>query len=88
MAVPPQSVAKVLWRARQTAGTARPHLLRKSGARKSVVAVTGNGYIARGSGSYLCRGHNRQRPLLYNTQRNVYLATQTIPFESKSSLTL
>jgi hypothetical protein len=41
MATLRKSVAKVLWRAPQTAGTAPPHLLRKSGARKSVVAVTG-----------------------------------------------
>jgi hypothetical protein len=41
MAVPPQSVAKVLWRARLCAGTARRRPSRTSGARKSVVAVTG-----------------------------------------------
>jgi len=35
------TVAKVLWRARQTAGTARRHLSRIFAARKSVVAVTG-----------------------------------------------
>ena len=32
---------KVLWRPKPSGGTARPHLLRISGARKSVVAVTG-----------------------------------------------
>jgi len=39
--VPPQSVGRVLWRAKPSGRTARPHLLRISGARKSVVAVTG-----------------------------------------------
>ena len=34
-------VVRVLQRATGTAGNARPHLLRISGARKSVVAVTG-----------------------------------------------
>jgi len=38
--------------------------------------------------SYLWRGHNRQRPLLHNTQRNVYLATEAIRFKFKSSLSL
>jgi hypothetical protein len=37
--VPPQSVGRVLWRAKPSGRTARPHLLRISGARKSVVAV-------------------------------------------------
>jgi hypothetical protein len=37
----PQSVVRVLWGVSPSAGTARPHLLRISGARKSVVAVTG-----------------------------------------------
>jgi hypothetical protein len=32
--------AKVLWRAPQSTGTARPHLLKIFGASKSVVAVT------------------------------------------------
>jgi hypothetical protein len=41
MAVPPQSVIRVLPRAWGTGGTARPHLLRISAARKFVVAVTG-----------------------------------------------
>jgi len=36
---PSASVGKVLPRAPQRAGTARPHLLRISGARKTVVAV-------------------------------------------------
>jgi hypothetical protein len=38
---PPLSVVRVLLRARVCAGTARPHLLRISGASKSGVAVTG-----------------------------------------------
>ncbi len=38
---PPIIRAKVLWRPEVSAGTARPRLLRTSGARKSVVAVTG-----------------------------------------------
>jgi hypothetical protein len=42
MAVLPQSVGKVLWTAKPSAGTARPHLLKISAARKSVVAVAGD----------------------------------------------
>ena len=38
---PPQSVAQVPSREGEDAGTARPHLLRISSARKSVVAVAG-----------------------------------------------
>jgi len=41
MAVPPQSVGRVLWRAWNRAGTARPHLPRIFIAKKSVVAVAG-----------------------------------------------
>ena len=44
--------------------------------------------VRRRDKSYLWRGHNRERPLLHNTQRNVYLATQAIRFKSKSSLAL
>jgi hypothetical protein len=39
----PPSVSRVLWGGGIGAGPARPHLLRISGARKSVVAVTGGG---------------------------------------------
>ena len=35
------AILGVLWDASEGAGTARPHLLRTSGARKSVVAVAG-----------------------------------------------
>jgi hypothetical protein len=38
-----RSIVRVLSRASEPAGTARPHLLRISGARKSVVAVTRGG---------------------------------------------
>ena len=62
MAVPPQSVVRVLLRARLCAGTARPHLSRISGAGKSVVAVTmsalrpESGHLGWPSGtSALCR---------------------------------
>ena len=44
--------------------------------------------VKRRGKSYSSRGHNRRRPLLHNTERNVYLATQAIRFKSKSSLTL
>ena len=50
---------KVLWRASEGAGTARPHLLRISGARKSVVAVADCGGAQKDKNNVIAATLNR-----------------------------